>query len=150
MADQAVLKYLSIDTTFDPCYLSLDSTFKYWQHLMPSSIIVLMGFNGYFVVIESVRHGDGLCNMLIIWEWGVIKKKLDKLIYLESPPWGLQGNHYCNKKISLCRFSAGCSRVPCAYFTTFCTCTPHAAPNENSLAIGGRHTLPISTFNFID
>ena len=28
MADQAVLKYLSIDTTFDPCYLSLDSTFK--------------------------------------------------------------------------------------------------------------------------
>ena len=29
MADQAVLKYLSIDTTFDPCYLSLDSTFKY-------------------------------------------------------------------------------------------------------------------------
>ena len=29
MADQAVLKYLSIDTTFDPCYLSLDSTFKH-------------------------------------------------------------------------------------------------------------------------
>ena len=28
MADQAVLKYLSIDTTFDPCYLSLDSTFN--------------------------------------------------------------------------------------------------------------------------
>ena len=30
MADQAVLKYLSIDTgtTFDPCYLSLDSTLK--------------------------------------------------------------------------------------------------------------------------
>ena len=28
MADQAVLKYLSIGTTFDPCYLSLDSTFK--------------------------------------------------------------------------------------------------------------------------
>ena len=28
MADQAVLKYLSIDTTFDPCYMSLDSTFK--------------------------------------------------------------------------------------------------------------------------
>ena len=35
MADQAVLKYLSIDTTFDPCYLSLDSIFKYgttWMH----------------------------------------------------------------------------------------------------------------------
>jgi len=28
MADQAVLKYLSIDTTFNPCYLSLDSTFN--------------------------------------------------------------------------------------------------------------------------
>jgi hypothetical protein len=28
MADQAVLKYLSIDTFFDPCYLLLDSTFK--------------------------------------------------------------------------------------------------------------------------
>ena len=28
MADQAVLKYLSIGTTFDPCYLSLDSTFN--------------------------------------------------------------------------------------------------------------------------
>ena len=35
MADQAVLKYLSIDTTFDPCYLSLDSTFK----AAPSSIL---------------------------------------------------------------------------------------------------------------
>ena len=29
MADQAVLKSLTIDTTFDPCYLSLDSTFKF-------------------------------------------------------------------------------------------------------------------------
>ena len=28
MADQAVKKYLSIGTTFDPCYLLLDSTFK--------------------------------------------------------------------------------------------------------------------------
>ena len=28
MADQAVLKYLSIDTTFDPCYFSWDSPFK--------------------------------------------------------------------------------------------------------------------------
>ena len=28
MADQAVLKYLSIETNFDPCYLSLDSTFN--------------------------------------------------------------------------------------------------------------------------
>jgi len=33
-ADQAVLKYLSIDTTFDPCYLSLDSTFKISQFLI--------------------------------------------------------------------------------------------------------------------
>ena len=39
MADQAVLKYLSIDTTFDPCYLSLDSTFNttgtlwYFSHI---------------------------------------------------------------------------------------------------------------------
>ena len=28
MADQAVLKYLSIGTTFDPCQLPMDSTFK--------------------------------------------------------------------------------------------------------------------------
>ena len=35
MADQAVLKYLSIDTTFDPCYLSLDSTFKWWNTSLP-------------------------------------------------------------------------------------------------------------------
>ena len=28
MADKAVLNYLSIGTTFDPCYLLLDSTFK--------------------------------------------------------------------------------------------------------------------------
>ena len=28
MADQTVLKYLSIGTTFDPCYLLLDSTFN--------------------------------------------------------------------------------------------------------------------------
>ena len=28
MADQAVKKYLSIGTTLNPCYLSLDSTFK--------------------------------------------------------------------------------------------------------------------------
>ena len=28
MADQTVSKYLSIGTTFDPCYLSLDSNFK--------------------------------------------------------------------------------------------------------------------------
>ena len=28
MADQAASNYLSIGTTFDPCYLSLDSTFK--------------------------------------------------------------------------------------------------------------------------
>jgi len=28
MADQAVKKYISIGTTFDPCYLSLDSSFK--------------------------------------------------------------------------------------------------------------------------
>ena len=28
MADQTVKKYLLIGTTFNPCYLSLDSTFK--------------------------------------------------------------------------------------------------------------------------
>ena len=38
MADQAVLKYLSIGTTFDPCWLPMDSTFKVYDDKIGSAI----------------------------------------------------------------------------------------------------------------
>ena len=44
MADQAVLKYLSIDTTFDLCYLSLDSTFKTMQNSSKKTMEVHAAF----------------------------------------------------------------------------------------------------------
>ena len=56
MADQAVLKYLSIDTTFDPCYLSLDSTFK-------DGNISYLHF--YVVGLEDLlyfHHADVVCR----------------------------------------------------------------------------------------
>ena len=49
MADQAVLKYLSIDTTFDPCYLSLDSNFK---------IILKSGDPVPLISISTILRGD--------------------------------------------------------------------------------------------
>ena len=56
MADQAVLKYLSIDTTFDPCYLSLDSTFKFKGIVMNLKKCFLCNFRGisYFQIFLDV------------------------------------------------------------------------------------------------
>ena len=48
MADQAVLKYLSIDTTFDPCYLSLDSTFKFSPKVLVLYLYCIHNFEMFF------------------------------------------------------------------------------------------------------
>ena len=47
MADQTVKKYLSIGTTFDPRYLSLDSTFKGHSIRMVRKWYDWVGMNWY-------------------------------------------------------------------------------------------------------